>query len=364
VANNDNATLPEDTQVSVPVLNNDSDVDGILNPASVTIIDPPNHGTATVNPANGVITYIPTLEFVGNDTLLYAVCDNGTPILCDTAAVYFSVTATSVRLLAKIRLQGAVFGSPDTLMRDNLRILGRVPKHEPYTALGSPFINVNGGGNEIIVDTTTVFANHGKNSIVDWVFVELRNPNVPGQVVATRCALLQRDGDVVDIDGVSPLEFENTLPAFYYVAIRHRNHLGTMTANAIIMTNSGTTIDFTNLNTPLWDDGTGLDGYEQATVGGKYAMWAGNVNVNTSVVFAGQNNDKDPIFNQVDQAPGNFLHSQSYVFNGYLLGDVNLDGHAIFAGQGNDVDFIFNNVDGHPRNLTRSQSYVIRQQLP
>jgi hypothetical protein len=81
------------------------------------------------------------------------------------------------------------------------------------------------------------------------------------------------------------------------------------------------------------------------------------------VVYAGQDNDKNTIFNQIDQAPLNSLHSQLYIYNGYFTGDVNMDGSAIFAGQKNDVDFIFNNVDSHAKNVLRSQTYVIRQQL-
>ena len=362
IANNDSATTPEDTPVTVPVLNNDTDVDGTINPATVVVTDAPNHGSATVNLVTGAITYTPNLNFVGNDTLVYSVCDSGTPVLCDDAQVVITVTATSVRLLAKMRLQGSMYNTPDTLMRDNLRSLARIPKKEPYTAIAG-FVHTGGGGGEVLTDSALVLANYWANSIVDWVFIELRNPNNISQVVATRSALLQRDGDVVDVDGVSALVFESRMPGFYYVVVRHRNHLGAMTANTIAMTNAGTVVDFTNLATPLWDDGTNLNGFEQTTISGKFALWAGNVNTNTSVVFAGQNNDKDPLFNQIDQAPGNIFRSQSYVYNGYHLGDVNMDGKAIFAGQTNDVDFIFNNVDGHPRNVTRSQSYVIRQQL-
>jgi hypothetical protein len=361
IANDDNATTPEDTPVTVPVLDNDTDVDGPLNPASVVVVDGPENGVATVDPLTGDITYTPDADFVGNDTLVYVVCDSGTPVLCDSATVFFTVTATSVRLLAKMNLQGALYNSPDTLMRDDLRINNHIPVNEPYTALVD-FVHVGGGG-EMVTDPVTVFANYGANSIVDWVFIELRDPNDFAVVLATRSALLQRDGDVVDTDGVSPLVFENILPASYPVAIRHRNHLGSMTAASIALTNEGTTIDFTNVATPLWDDNTNLNGLEQVTINGEFALWAGNVNTNTSVVFAGQNNDKDPVFNQIDQAPGNIFQSQSYVYNGYHLGDVNMDGRAIFAGQNNDVDFIFNNVDGHPRNVTRSQSFVIRQQL-
>lgn len=130
------------------------------------------------------------------------------------------------------------------------------------------------------------------------------------------------------------------------------------------MTNSGTLIDFTKYTTPLWDDHTNLNGLEQDTIRGKYALWAGNVNADKKVVFAGQFNDKDPVFNEIDQAPGNLLRSQSYNYNGYRRGDINMSGVAIFAGQNNDIDYLFNIVDGHPRNILRSQSYVIREQLP
>src|ERR1700748_1357905 len=54
------------------------------------------------------------------------------------------------------------------------------------------------------------------NNIVDWVFIELRNTTTPGNAVQqTRSALLQRDGDIVDIDGVSPIYFKDIDPNNY-----------------------------------------------------------------------------------------------------------------------------------------------------
>jgi hypothetical protein len=94
------------------------------------------------------------------------------------------------------------------------------------------------------------------------------------------------------------------------------------------------------------------------------ALWAGNTTADDKVVFAGQSNDKDPIFNEIDQAPGNFFNLQTFILSGYQLGDVNLDGKSIFAGQNNDVDPIFNNVDGYPANFFKLQTYVLPQQLP
>ncbi len=91
LANHDNATTPEDTPVTIPVLNNDTDPDNNLDPTTVTVTDAPDHGTATVNP-NGSITYTPDPNYNGPDTLVYQVCDTGLPVYCDTALVVLNVT--------------------------------------------------------------------------------------------------------------------------------------------------------------------------------------------------------------------------------------------------------------------------------
>jgi gliding motility-associated-like protein len=92
IANGNTATTNEDESVVIDVPLNDTDVDGNLNTGSVTITDQPNHGTVVVNPSTGSITYTPALNYNGTDTLIYEICDLGTPILCDTAIVIITVT--------------------------------------------------------------------------------------------------------------------------------------------------------------------------------------------------------------------------------------------------------------------------------
>jgi gliding motility-associated-like protein len=89
VATDDYPTTTEDVPVVIGVKNNDSDPDGNVlgNP---TIITNPTNGTAVVN-IDGTITYTPNPNFHGNDTLVYVVCDNGTPSLCDTANVIITI---------------------------------------------------------------------------------------------------------------------------------------------------------------------------------------------------------------------------------------------------------------------------------
>ena len=91
VANNDNVTTPEDTPIVINVTANDTDVDGNLDVTSVSIVSGPAHGTVTVNPATGAITYTPSQNYNGTDSFTYSVCDTGTPVYCDTAVVNITI---------------------------------------------------------------------------------------------------------------------------------------------------------------------------------------------------------------------------------------------------------------------------------
>ncbi len=72
----DSATTAEDNAVAINVLTNDSDVDSVLNPASVTVTNGPGNGTTSVNTANGAITYTPAADFNGADSFTYSVDDS------------------------------------------------------------------------------------------------------------------------------------------------------------------------------------------------------------------------------------------------------------------------------------------------
>jgi hypothetical protein len=367
VANDDVASTNQNIPVNIdPLPNDDFGSDGpSLGP--IAIVTQPGNGTAVVDnggtptdPTDDTINYTPNNNFVGNDDIIYQICDSDGD--CDNAVITVTVNPTAVKLSARMRLQGALYSSLDGLMRDDLRAQALLPATEPYTALAN-FTHVNNISNETVGSTVTVFGANGANSIVDWVFVELRSALDPSEVVATRSALLQRDGDVVDVDGISPLCFEQTLPGSFYIAVRHRNHIGTMTANPIPLTAAATIVDFRNTNLDLFENIAALDGFEQVTVNGQYALWAGNTNANTNIIFAGQNNDKDPIFDEINLAPGNIFDLQTYIRTGYNLGDVDMNGATIFAGQNNDVDYIFNNIDGFPLNALKLQTFIIPEQL-
>ncbi len=270
----------------------------------------------------------------------------------DTLMVYQEGEQLSV--VPKVILQGA-FDSNNALMKDNLRQLNLLPTTEPYSAIPQ-FVHVNGGGGEVVAPG--VFAVTGPDAIVDWVFLELRSATNPATVLATRSALLQRDGHVVDVDGFSPVAF--AMPdGDYYLAIRHRNHLGAMTKLPIALHSGATVVDFTASTFLAY--GTNA----MRTAANKQMLWGGNANADDRLVFQGGSNDTDAVFFQVITAPGNTTFSQNFIYDGYHLGDTNMDGQVIFQGIGNDVDFmVFYNLLTHPQNSAYLINFIFEEQLP
>jgi gliding motility-associated-like protein len=84
----DTASTTTTVPVLINVLDNDYDVDGDV--LTVTIVQQPANGNAIVN-IDGSITYRSIVNFIGVDTLIYKLCDNGVPSLCDTALVIIRV---------------------------------------------------------------------------------------------------------------------------------------------------------------------------------------------------------------------------------------------------------------------------------
>ena len=116
----------------------------------------------------------------------------------------------------KVFLQGPFNGS-----NLNTSLNAFLQNNQPYNV--PPF---NYAGTESVVSFSS--------NVVDWVLLELRSPQTT--IIARRAALLTDMGDIVDLDGVSPVSFDGTaanLGTDYYVVVRHRNHLGVMTATTI-----------------------------------------------------------------------------------------------------------------------------------
>jgi gliding motility-associated-like protein len=89
-ANADNYEVKENQKLSANVLTNDSDEDGNTLSIDINPVQPPHHGTLVLS-SNGDFTYQPLIDYLGNDTFTYQVCDNGVPALCSVATVSITI---------------------------------------------------------------------------------------------------------------------------------------------------------------------------------------------------------------------------------------------------------------------------------
>lgn len=218
--------------------------------------------------------------------------------------------------------------------------------------------------------TTSVLAAISSNSIVDWVFVELRSSTDPLLVIDSRSALLQRDGDIVDLDGVSPVSFQTATQGRYYVSVKHRNHLGVMSQTPIDLSIAGAVIDFRLAATATYVLGASSIHKSQVDVSQGKAMWAGNALAvdglgNYSIIYQGTNNDVNIPYQQAINAPNNFLRLPFYNLKGYFSGDINMNGEVLYQGTGNDIEFIYQNViNNHSGNILKQNFFTIKEQIP
>lgn len=90
VAFDDNDTTAYQREIIIDVLANDTDQENSINPSSLTITNPPFHGTAYVEFDTHKIHYRPNTGFRGSDVFEYRICN--TLKQCDEANVYVFVS--------------------------------------------------------------------------------------------------------------------------------------------------------------------------------------------------------------------------------------------------------------------------------
>ncbi|WP_422105426.1 BspA family leucine-rich repeat surface protein [Winogradskyella sp.] len=206
------------------------------------------------------------------DTYGWSIADGGFDPSC----------TTDVLVSPKVYLQGASINpisGEESLMRDDLRVNGLFPLSTPY-------------GDGVTIDAS-VLTTTGSDAIVDWVWVELRNQTDNSIVIDSQSALLQRDGDVVGLDGISPLAFDQPEDR-YYVVINHRNHIGIITAAPQTLSTTTSLVDLTA-------DPASVEGGANSVIllsNGFYGMYTGDFDSNAQI----QNTDANAVIQLIGGA--------------------------------------------------------------
>ncbi|MBK9074872.1 MAG: hypothetical protein IPL77_07790 [Flavobacteriales bacterium] len=229
------------------------------------------------------------------------------------------------------------------VMENQLRQESLIPLTEPFTALG--YTHTGGGGGEVATASIFIASYDGTptSQVVDWVLIEYRDAMDPSVVVGSVSALVLGDGLVRYPNWKSLPTFAPDPNGSYYVAVRHRNHLGVMTAQPVDFSKSPY-IDFSAIDTPVYGNNA------RKTNSGMGTLRSGDVNFDGQVKYAGGSNDRDPILVRI----GGTVPTAST--SGYFAEDVNMDGLVKYAGNKNDRDPILLTIGGSiPTNVRAQQ---------
>jgi hypothetical protein len=284
-----------------------------------------------------------------------------------TASITISILNVVV-VNAKVVLGGPL-NTTTGLMDDSLRVHNLIPLIEPYTTNNSssnPYATIysaiGGAGGETAA--ASIFTVTGNNAIVDWVFLELRSAADSTIIVSTHRGLLQRDGDIVSVDGINPLILQGVSPGNYFVVVKHRNHLGVMTKFSMPLPFGVTTIDFSSPTTALFSysgkagNPSPLSGpTRNIMVNGsvKRVLYGGNCNLALAlsayryITFTSlANSDRMGLFN---------FTAGVNTIAGYSVFDCNMDGISRFNGLNPDRQVI-------STSCANNNSVITQEQIP
>lgn len=169
----------------------------------------------------------------------------------------------ATRFQGTIGLQGYQNGGQ---MSTSLAANGLLPMSQPFNT--APF---NYAGNETI---STIPSN-----TVDWVLLELRDANNESIVVDTKAALVDQNGNIMDISGSPGVNFDTAPNGNYFVVVHHAGHVSIMSSTTVSIPNASPYNFTTGNNT--------VQGIDQLTsVGGTFSMRSGDYDNNGTVNFS------------------------------------------------------------------------------
>lgn len=260
------------------------------------------------------------------------------------SAVYMGVVslgqvtgaARAVYTSAKAYLQGAYnvgSGRHKDVTPGWAAVINSGAQSQPYNY--AAFGNYNGTET---VHPSLVGPNVADTDAFDWVLLELKNAS--NTVIAQRAALILENGNIVEIDGVSPVAFHGPDQGIYSLTVRHRNHLSIRSATTPYFGAAPVPFDFTVSQASAYQNPAITTNEAMKDLGGgKFGLWGGNANGNGVVNYGPlPGTDRGAVLTSLGGNTGSSV-------NGYHSTDVNFNGIVNYGPlPGTDRGFILSTV--------------------
>ena len=176
------------------------------------------------------------------------------------AECYSDTFVTQTICRVKIFLEG-YFDTTLNQMKSSLDTNGLIPLAQPYNSL--PF---DYQGAEVVVEMPP--------NVIDWILVELRDPNDVNTIFGRRAAFLRNDGQLIGLNGGLGASFPDIQPGDYYIAVFHRSHIAVVSSTPVSLQSAQDIHDFTISETQA------LGTNQLKALGGVHVMVAGDFDGN------------------------------------------------------------------------------------
>lgn len=216
---------------------------------------------------------------------------------CFESFAFTLVEQSTAMVQLKVFLEGA-FDSATGEMTAHLSDKNVLPLLSPYDST-------------TIIPDPSILDIGGQDAIVDWVYLEL--VEIFGVNTYDISCLLQKDGDIVGVDGVSNPMVYNVSPGRYRVVLRHRNHIPALSNKVFDFPQETINFDFTSNAGYVANLGFG----QKELMPGFWVMYAGNSSQSGGVYYDVNGNDKA----LWDASNGSFMQYNPTDYN--LDSDVN-----------------------------------------
>ena len=219
VAVNDEETINMDETLYYNVTDNDYDPDN--NPLTIPqIMVAPLNGTATVNPVNGLIEYIPNPGYIGSDILTYRICDiptinvatcSSSPDLCATATLSITIITPIILPVKLLAFNGKRVGKNNILEWSTAQEANSKHFELENSTDNSSFTRiatVMAKGNSTL---TTNYSHTHTNPVAAVNYYRLKFVDLDGSSTMSKTIAIKNEGTSVTLNTVYPSPFKDRI---------------------------------------------------------------------------------------------------------------------------------------------------------